>query len=200
MRPAPLPELASRLCDANDFVGIAVQVCAVASQLGASECAMTLYAQSGRPVLRVDNVPSLSRNHRVDYFAQHWIGDPTLRALREHHAPIEDAGELAIPLLEPGALLGSIRLCRLDSRAPRRDLCALGTHVSVRLAQLGITAPAESRPFSCLTHRQLWVALLAARGDYERISISNRTELASRIALASVPHVSEHADVVVTRA
>jgi DNA-binding CsgD family transcriptional regulator len=227
MRPSLLPALANRLNDARDFVEVAVQVCGVASELGAHECAMTLHAESGRPVLCVDNVHRWTRDHRVDYFAEQWIGDPTLHALREHHAPIEGAGVLAIPLLASGGLLGSIRFLRREPHAIDlgRDLRALGTHVSVRLAQLKVQAPPESQPMiSSLTHRQLWVALLAARhktnGEiaelldlsentvkkhlkdvFERIRIRSRTELVSLITRASFPHdMSELAGVVVTRA
>ena len=83
----------------------------------------------------------------------------------------------------------------------RCELALLATHVSVRLAQLGIVVPLDSGAPS-LTPRQLGVALLAARGHtnleiamelelsvntvkkhlkdvFDRMQIGNRTELAS---------------------
>lgn len=226
MKGLRLPALASRLSSACDFVQVATQVCVLAAELGVDQCTVSLHASSGRPALCVDNRRAITREERVDYFAEHWVSDPVLVGLRESHAPIGVENELAIPLLEPGALIGSIRFWHREAIAAevRRDLCALGTHVSVRLAQLQITAPPEADPFSRLTPRQVGVALLAARGStngeiagalelsentvkkhlkdvFERMSISNRTELAVVIVRASVPQdVTEHDGVTVMRA
>jgi DNA-binding CsgD family transcriptional regulator len=223
-RSGRVPSLAGRLSAARDFIEVGTQVCALAAELGVVECTATLHAASGRPVLVVDNVQALSREDRIGYFVEGWLDDLVLRELRERHAPVDGPSELAVPLLVPGDLIGSLRFRYRRSLAAelRRDLCAIGTHVSVRLAQLGIQAQPESLPFSSLTPRQLGVALLAARGStngeiaaaldlsentikkhlkdvFERIGISNRTELASLVARACIASVTEHECVTITR-
>ena len=106
--------------------------------------------------------------------------------MREHHAPVGDetmttpefvdkitrelgykgdyVHRLALPILQPGDLLGTIRCGHLQGFTPdlRRDLTTLSGHVSVRLAQLGITT-IPCPVLAKLTPRQRDVALLAAR-------------------------------------
>jgi len=170
-----------RLAEAESFVTIAKVVCTDATTLfELSHCCVGLHDPSGRPVLIVDNIAEMSDDRRLAWVdGDRWQRDPLLQAMREHRGPAGDevpkeleleinyAGAslhaLLLPLVEPGGLIGSIRCGRPEpfSEPLRRDLAVLSTHVSVRLAQLGVTTVAET---VWLSPRQHEVARLAARG------------------------------------
>lgn len=213
----PVPVLAKQLRGACSFVEVATCVCRLTAQLGLHDCVVTLHGPSGNPVLGVDNVRGADPRERLAHFVGGWTTDRALRPMREHHAAIEVPGRklsiLVLPLLEPMGLIGAIR-CR--HRGPftadlRCELALLATHVSVRLAQLGIAVPLDSAAPS-LTPRQLCVALLAARGHtnleiateldlsvntvkkhlkdvFDRMQIGNRTELSSVLSRGGLDSV-----------
>lgn len=194
-----------RLAEATSFLELATIVCETSTYLELHEICVALHDPDGIPIVAVDNVTGLADDRRSV-----WVetGDAMLAALRLHRAPVEMLGAAAasdvrlhvllLPLVDTSAVIGAIRCGSLTSYGPeqRRDLAALAVHVSVRLAQLGITV-AEPR----LTPRQLEVADLASRGlsnlevagvlaisentvkkqlkdIYRRLDVANRTELA----------------------
>lgn len=192
-----------RLRAARDVVGLGVAVCELTVLLEIEHCTLALYEQDGRPSLLVDNAPVLDRE-RLDYIAGGWIDDASLRELREHHAPVIREGALLLPILASGYVLGSIRCHapRFDDLV-RRDLTTLASYVSVRAAELGITAQPDPS-IASLTPRQLDVAQLLAIGRtnedighrlgmstntvkkhlkdiYTTLGVTNRTECAIRM-------------------
>jgi DNA-binding CsgD family transcriptional regulator len=225
--------LTTRLLAAKDFIEVAAAVCAVGRhQLGLHQVVVTLQALDGRPVLIVDNVPKASDALRLQWAAELWRLDPFLQHVRTYHAPAGDElmstdevdklsrdvgyrGDyvhmLLLPILQPGELLGTIRCGHLQPFTPelRRDLTTLSSHVSVRLAQLGITTLPD--PFlTKLTPRQRDVARLCARGCtnadigqaldlsentvkkhlkdiFDMLEVTNRTELATKL-----PNAPQH--------
>ncbi len=220
MTPNPelrLPVIARRLQDAHDFIGVAKVVCELGPRLfGLHQCAVMLHASSGRPVLAVDNVPNVPDEQRLAYLDELWMTDPYLRALREHHVPIgeELLGQgdsfvhtFVLPIFGDAGLVGSIRCGHLQAftAALARELTVLATHVSVRLAHLGVVPAGDPTVISRLTARQLDVAQLTALGwtnaeiarllgmsentvkkhlkdVFVRVEIDNRTELAVLLA------------------
>jgi DNA-binding CsgD family transcriptional regulator len=190
-----------RLSAAQTFVEVATIVCVDASmRFDLCQCCVSLHAANGQPVVAIDNVPGVADELRRAWVdTDMWRGDPMLRALAEHRAPVSGDNELLLPLVEPAGLIGSIRCVRRDAFSVQmiRDLSVLSVHVSVRLAQLGISTHG-THP---LSPRQHDVADLAARGFsnieiaqalaisentvkkqlkevYRRLEIANRTELA----------------------
>lgn len=242
--------LTTRLLAAKDFIDVASVVCAVGRhELGIHQTVVTLQALDGRPLLVVDDLPTVTDDLRMAWMVDLWRQDPFLPWIRENHAPVghelyslevvdqltRDLGYrgdtchmLLLPILQPGELLGTIRCGTLGGFSPelRRDLTSLSSHVSVRLAQLGITTlphPVLAR----LTPRQRDVAQLAARGHtnadigtalalsentvkkhlkdiFDLLEIANRTELAARLSTGpqhNVPvGVTRRADIWITRA
>lgn len=155
-----------RLRAARDVVGLGVAVCELTALLPIEHCTLALYEQDGRPSLLVDNAPGPD-HARLDYVAGGWIDDASLRELREHHAPVIREGALLLPILASGYVLGSIR-CEAPSFTDlvRRDLTTLASYVSVRAAELGITAQPDPT-IASLTPRQLAVAHLVGRTNAE---------------------------------
>jgi DNA-binding CsgD family transcriptional regulator len=211
MHPVHLPALATRLRDLRTFVEIARFVCQIGVELGLLDCRVMLHAAGGRPMISVDNARGVTRAERVAYLARGWLDDRDLAALRDRHVPIDatrdDLRILLLPVVDPTRLIGSIAFRHHARISPelRGDLTALAAHVSVRIAQLGIAAPAQDHVLGSLTPRQRAVALLVARGRtngdiaaalgvsentvkkhlkdiYARLELDNRTELAAAIA------------------
>lgn len=192
-----VPTIATRLDDARDFIAVARLVCDLGETLGLVDSAVLLANLEGHPVLCVDNADA------------RWIDEEVWCHLRDSHVStsrwFDNMHAYAIPLVHPRGIVGAIRFRRsepIDDEL-RAKLVAFGTHVSVRLAQLGVTG----RPVTLqlLTQRQLDVAGLAADGltnheiasalaistntvkkhlkdVFERLSLTNRTELARMIA------------------
>ncbi|HEY5922829.1 MAG TPA: helix-turn-helix transcriptional regulator, partial [Kofleriaceae bacterium] len=186
---------------------------------------------------------------RLAWMTELWRLDPFLPVVRSSHAPVgnehlpvdetnklsRDIGYkgdychmLLLPILQTGELLGSIRCGHLEPFTPelRRDLTTLSSHVSVHLAQLGITTLPDPL-LEQLTPRQRDVACLAARGHtnceigvalrlsentikkhlkdiFDLLEIANRTELAARLSTAPQHHVpagiTRRGDIWITRA
>jgi len=228
--------VSSRLRRAHDFIDVATVVCEVGREyMGLHQCLVTLQATDGRPLLAVDDLQDFSDDLRLAFMTDMWRHDPMFAALCAHQTPVgdeamskpalmelsrefgytgDDVHTLLLPLIQPGALLGAIRCGRREpfSDANRRDLTMVSSHVSVRLAQLGITTLADP-VLTKLTPRQRDVATLAARGHtnaeiglmlalsentikkhlkdiFDTLELANRTELASRLPtrpVASVP-------------
>ena len=242
--------LTGRLLEARDFIEVAAVVCAVGRhEYGLHQNVITLQALDGRPLIVVDNIDKLTDELRLAWISELWRLDPYLPALRTNHAPVghehlpvdesdkltRDIGYkgdychmLLLPILQTGELLGSIRCGHLQAFTPelRRDLTTLSSHVSVRLAQLGITTLPDPL-LAQLTPRQRDVACLAARGHtnsdignalqlsentvkkhlkdiFELLEIANRTELAARIPIGPQHHVptgvTRRGDIWITRA
>ena len=242
--------LTTRLLAAKDFIEVASVVCAVGRhELGIHQTVVTLQGLDGRPLLIVDDLPTVTDDLRMAWIVDLWQHDPFLPWIRENHAPVghellslevfdkltRDLGYrgdtvhmLLLPLVQPGELLGTIRCGTLDGFTPerRRDLTSLSSHVSVRLAQLGISTlphPLLAR----MTPRQRDVAQLAARGHtnaeigaalelsentvkkhlkdiFDLLEIANRTELAAQLSTGPHHHVpvgvTRRGDIWVTRA
>jgi len=200
--------LAQQLREARSFVELAKLACQLFVRLGVQDCAVTLHASNGRPVLTVDNTHEPDAEQRHSRFARAWSQDGAMRELQLRHIPVElvhaqPVRMLVLPLVAPDQLVGSIRLRHRTTIGAqlREELTALAAHVSVRLAQLGITAPEDTVPATTLTPRQLVVAVQAARGRtngeiatalelsvntvkkhlkdvFERLAITSRIELA----------------------
>ena len=185
----------NQLAEAESFLAIAKLVC-----LDVPHCRVALHEPDGRPFVCVDNMTDLADDQRLVWVdGKLWQGDPLLAAVREHRGPAEDAHEILLPIVEMDGLIGTIRCGHITpmSDCLRRDLLVLSTHVSVRLAQLGITTLASDT----LSRRQHDVARLAVRGlpnveiasllaisentvkkrlkeIFARLGVANRTELA----------------------
>ncbi len=218
------------LAEAESFVAVAKIVCFDTTvQFGLSLCSVGLHEPDGRPFLVVDNLAEDLDERRLAWVdGSLWQRDPLLHAMREHRGPaggetldpttfaqlelpVGDDGAsvhlLLLPLVEPRGLIGSIRCGRPEpfSELHRRDLVVLSTHVSVRLAQLGVTTLVD---VVALSPRQRDVADLAARGlsnpeiadvlaisentvkkrlkeVFLRIGVTNRTELVRELRPAS---------------
>jgi len=241
--------LTARLLAAQDFIEVAMAVCGLGrQQLGVHQTVVTLQALDGKPLLMVDDVPNVTDEQRVAWVTELWPHDPYQPPMRKHHAPVGDEymstpetdkvsremgyrGDyvhmLLLPILQPGQLLGTIRCGHLHGFTPelRRDLTTLSSHVSVRLAQLGVTT-VPCPLLAKLTPRQRDVAQLAARGYtnadigkrlelsentvkkhlkdiFDLLEVANRTELAARLSMGpqhNVPvGVSKRGDVSITR-
>jgi DNA-binding CsgD family transcriptional regulator len=243
--------LTSMLLAATDFIEVASVACQVGKhKFGVHHSVVTLQALDGRPLIMVDDIAAITDDQRMAWVAGQWQLDPYQRIMREHHAPVGDetmssmdhvdkltrdlgytgvsVQRFAVPILQPGELLGTIRCGRIDGFTPelRRDLTTLSCHVSVRLAQLGITT-VPCPILAKLTPRQREVAKLAARGQtnadigvaldlsentvkkhlkdiFDLLEISNRTELAAHILTGPMHHVpagvTRRGDVWITRA
>jgi len=191
-----------RLGEAESFIAIGKLVCVAATeQFGLYHCAVSLHEPDGRPFVCVDNVAHAGDDHRVAWVDGNlWQVEPLFAAMREHRGPTCDAETLLLPIVGESGLIGTIR-CGLRAPFPDalgRDLGVMSTHVSVRLARLGI-ATLASDP---LSPRQHEVARLAVRGlpnseiagvlaisentvkkrlkeVYARLAVASRTELAS---------------------
>lgn len=241
--------LTTRLLGAKDFIEVAIEVCAVTRhQLGLHQTVVTLQALDGRPLLMVDDVPGVDDDQRMAWATELWRRDPYHEAMREHHAPVGDElmstpdtdkwtrdlgykGEyvhmLMLPILQPGELLGYIRCGHREGFTAelRRDLTTLSGHVSVRLAQLGVSTLPDPL-LERLTPRQRDVARLVARGHtnsdighqldlsentvkkhlkdiFDLLQIANRTELAAKLQTGprhDVPvGVTRRGDIAITR-
>jgi DNA-binding CsgD family transcriptional regulator len=245
------PDVVAKLLrSADDFVGISTVVVENACRcFELALCAVTLLSTSGVPAIVVANECELSDAERQRYATRGLLDDPLYQFVVDTRAPIasddilahgtymtlarklgytgEDLHFMMLPILEPDGLLGTIHCGRRREFTPamRRDLSVLAGHVSVRLAQLGITTTSE---LGTLSHRQHEVARLAARGlanhqiatslgvsentikkhlkdVFTRLGIANRTELAMRLAHAGKRNdlplgITRAGAVVVTRA
>jgi DNA-binding CsgD family transcriptional regulator len=227
--------LTARLLAANDFIEVAAAVCSVLEQdYAMHQSIVTLQALDGVPLLCVDDMPTMTDDLRMLYMVELWRHDPLHQAMRTHHAPVGEeimdvdeidtharelgyrgvkAHMLLLPILQTGQLLGTIRcgLLRPFSAELRRNLTTLSSHVSVRMAQLGITTVPDPL-LAKLTPRQQDVAQLAARGCtnadigialalsentvkkhlkdiFDLLEIANRTELAARLSTGPQHHV-----------
>ena len=242
--------LTTRLLAAKDFIEVAAVVCAIGRhELGLHQTVVTLQGLDGRPLLMVDDIEKVTDELRIAWMVDLWQRDPFMPVVQQNHAPVghehmsyDDTDKLTrelgyrgdtchmllLPIVQPGELLGTIRCGHLAGFTPelRRDLTTMSTHVSVRLAQLGVTTVPDPL-LAKLTPRQRDVARLAARGHtnadigralelsentvkkhlkdiFDLLEIANRTELAARLSTApqhhAPPGVSRRGDVWVTRA
>ena len=174
---APDPKLialAMRLQDARNFVEIGLAVCASRASFGLAYCELSLLAADGRAAITVEQ-------------------DGADRA---------ELATLVFPIFALAQLIGVFR-CGLGANHDWTALHTVTLHVSVRLAQLGISQPATRADLEELTRRQLDVAALTVRGYtnveiadlldvsvntvkkhlgcvFERLQVTNRTELAGR--------------------
>jgi DNA-binding CsgD family transcriptional regulator len=227
--------LTARLLAANDFIEVAAAARTVLKhQYGMHQCVITLQALDGVPLLCVDDIAAMTDDLRMLYMIELWRHDPLHQAMRTHHAPVgeelmnvddidqharelgyrgDKAHMLLLPILQTGQLLGTIRCGHLQAFTPeqRRNLTTLSGHVSVRMAQLGITTVPDPL-LARLTPRQQDVAQLAARGCtngdigralelsentikkhlkdiFDLLEIANRTELAARLSTGPQHHV-----------
>ncbi|HUS29383.1 MAG TPA: LuxR C-terminal-related transcriptional regulator [Kofleriaceae bacterium] len=175
--------IANRLARANDFVQVAIEVCAMTRELfEVVECGVGLHAPGGRPTLAVDNLRLPSDEPRLQWLAGAWERDPLHRELIAMTAPVEDGAHfiefarrsgytgptlhmLLLPLIYPRGLLGHIRCGKPApfSAEARRDLQTLATAASVRLTELHVQ-PGDDPRLARLTARQRDVARLAGKG------------------------------------
>ena len=151
------------------------------------QCAVGLFATSGRPVITVDNLTAATDEQRLIYLSDGWKCDPLHRAICLRQRPIDDQPShhtqihtLVLPLIEPAGLLGIVRCGHPVpfSRELERDLVAISTLASVRLVQCGITAFADSPELAQLTPRQHEIARLVSRG-YSNPEIANLLDLST---------------------
>jgi DNA-binding CsgD family transcriptional regulator len=160
--------VADRLLAAADFVEVAIAICEVSrDQFLIEECEVTLNTQDGRRGVCVDNFCGVSDEDRLARISEMRGTDPSVRLLREHHAPItcaDDERTLLLPLLQMGGLVGTIRYRQELSPEQLRDLITLGTYASVRLAQLGTTSTDLVSRLRLLTPRQREVARYVSYG------------------------------------
>jgi DNA-binding CsgD family transcriptional regulator len=218
MAGSRISTVSSALARADDFIGVAGAVCALTKQLFALDrCLVWLHAASGRPLISVDALEGMPDEIRLSYFVEDWVSDPFLAALRECHQPIGDeiigraaimrharstgfrgpsVHTLCLPILEPAGLVGQIRCgqARRFSTPLRRELTAMATHVSVRLAQLGISSIVEVDGLARLTLRQFDVAHLAALGR-TNAEISTALDISENTVKKHLAMVYEHAGV-----
>jgi DNA-binding CsgD family transcriptional regulator len=221
--------LTTQLLAAHDFVDVATVVSAIGRhELGLHQTCSVLQARDGRPLIMVDDIAKVTDDIRIASMLDTWKHDPYLEILRRTHSPAGDEAvssdeldkitrekmgyrgdrvyALVLPILQTGEILGCIRAGNLKPFTPqlRNELTTLASHVSVRLAQLGITTM-PCPLLQKLTPRQCDVALLAARGHtnaeigsalglsentvkkhlkdiFDLLAIANRTELAARLS------------------
>lgn len=202
-----------RLQGATSSVALGIAVCeSTHVNFGVAHCVVAFYAPDGCPSLLVDNAP-LSDDDRLHYLEGGWHDDAPLRTLREHHAPVVVGDDvLLLPILGLGELAGSIRCHGPQlARSRGRDLTTFASYASVRFGQLQATA-APDPILARLTSRQQEVARLAAGGRtnleigralaitedtvkkhlkdiFQRIEVTTRTELASKIRPGMPPRV-----------
>lgn len=159
--------VADRLRLARDFVEVAIAVCEVSrDQFEIFECEVTLNSQDGRRGVCVDTFEGVSDEDRLARLSEMRGTDPSVRLLRDHHAPLAGDGNyhtLLLPLLHLGGLIGTIRYRQELTPEQLRDLQTLATYASVRLAQLGDAAPVEDQ-LRLLTPRQREVARYVSYG------------------------------------
>lgn len=205
----------------DDFVGVARCVVDNATRLlELHRCAVAMCSTTGQPVIVVDNDPHLTDVERQRHVTGGLGLDPLYRVVVETHAPVvghaprkamhDPEVHLAVlPLLDLHGVLGTIHCARARSYSPllHRDLSVLASHVSVRLAQLGISRTGGSPTLHQLSDRQYEVARQVARGFgnhqiadalgisentikkhlkdvFARLGVANRTELATRFVNA----------------
>jgi DNA-binding CsgD family transcriptional regulator len=223
-----LRTIASRLVGGVSFIEVAIAVCELARDVFSIEdTAMCLHARDGQPLLLVDVMAAWLDEDRTAWFDTGWHSDRHLREIRLHHAPTGDEHVLLCPLLQTAGLLGTIRFGSSWRFLPelRRDLVTLANHVSIRLAELGVTSEETAAPR--LTARQREIAELASRGltnieisqlldvsentvkkhlkdVFARLDVENRTQLAHllvpRDPLGDVPDgISRLRGVTITR-
>ncbi len=252
MSDAPLPidrkmrQFAKTLDDADRFIDAATIVCDESKRLFGVACVVMLHRSSGSPSVAVDNIAAITDRHRLACVSlQAWTGDPAFRALRKQLGPVgterlnvgafiglssAELQNIALPIIEPGGLLGSLGYGR---RAPlsstlERDLCVIASYLSVWCARRGVSAVADAPTHERLGSRAQEVALLAARGltnaeihdaldisintvkgrlkeVFVRLGVSNRTELAN-VLQRTAPYddvstgVTRRGSVTITRA
>lgn len=160
--------VAERLLAAADFVEVAIAVCEVSrDQFEIPECEVTLVTQDGRRGVCVDNFADVSDEDRLARITEMRGTDPSVRMLREHHAPlshVDSEHTLLLPLLQMGGLVGSIRYRQELTAEQLRDLKTLATYASVRLAALGTGSTDLAGRFRLLTPRQREVARYVSYG------------------------------------
>ncbi len=160
--------VSERLIEAHDCVAVAVAVCEVSrEQFLIDECEVTLNTQDGRRGICVDNFCDVSDEDRLARLSEMRETDPSVRLVRDHHAPIIHADAertLLLPLLQMNGLVGTIRYRQELGPDQLRDLKTLATYASMRVTQLG-TAPRDVIDrLRLLTPRQREVARCVARG------------------------------------
>ncbi|MBA2542319.1 MAG: hypothetical protein H0V17_21940 [Deltaproteobacteria bacterium] len=146
-----------------------VVVCEVSrNQFEIPACEVTLNTPDGRRGVCVDNFVDVSDEDRLARISETRTTDPSVRLLREHHAPIDGTEghehTLLLPLLQINGLLGSIRYRDQLTEEQLRDLKTLATYASVRLAQLGTTTADIEDKLRQLTPRQREVARWVSLG------------------------------------
>jgi DNA-binding CsgD family transcriptional regulator len=220
--------LATALQQAHGFVAIATVVCAQSETLlGARHCAVSYHADSGQPLVTVDNYAERTDAARLAYLESDWRHDALLQSMLTRYAPVSTPDVLLAPVIEPAGIVGSIR-CTQSGRDHEADVITTAMLIATRLAQLGITPRPVATPPS-LTPRQREIAELAARGlttpeiaemlaispntvkhrlkeVFQRLSINNRVELVhvlrrQQLAGSDVPvGITRNGDVAIARA
>ena len=145
-----------------------------------------LWSRSGVPVAIVDDITAayLPDEARLFYLTHAYATDPLRLAMLAEHRQVgpeiytpslaaisRAAGwrgavldALYTPLVDDAGVIGSLRLTYAGSvtASTRRDVERLATHVSVKLAKLGVDAPEPDRSVLAMTARQRSVADLVA--------------------------------------
>lgn len=217
-----------RLYGTSDFVDVGQAVCAAAKPVFAlHQIVVMLNAPDGRPLICVDNMPPEHDDMRMAYVDHIWRVDPFLAELRTSHFFAtqppdhewmkfshdngyhgDDVFTVTLPITSVPRVIGIVRCGSLVeyTAAHLRELAAMSTQVSVRLAQLGVT-PRAAPGTGDLTSRQFDCVRLAEHGQtnveiagqleisqntvkkhlqeaFEKLGVSNRTELAALLARA----------------
>lgn len=220
----PDADLGRALVGADDFVGVAHRVCTeTARHFDLHLCAVALHRACGGPEVLVDNLPAIDDPYRMatvdpaefernPLYAERIDPAEVAAFARRHWLSVELGYVVVMPLINSDGVVGSIqcaRACDYDSAA-RRELATVATQVSVRLAQLGISALATDPPRTQLTPRQYEVAALVVDGGtnsaiasmleistntvkkllkqtFQRLEVHSRTELASMFRRVVAP-------------
>jgi hypothetical protein len=83
---------ARELGQSRDFVEVGIVVCDQARTVfGTHQNVVALMSASGRPLISVDDVVTLTDEHRLAYFDDLWIMDPFTRAMGDRRVPTGDA-------------------------------------------------------------------------------------------------------------
>jgi DNA-binding CsgD family transcriptional regulator len=220
----PDPDLGRALAEADDFVAVAHRVCTEAArQLELNVCAVALHRASGGPEVLADTLPLIDDAYRLATVCpQEFAGNPLYAEdidpeavaafARRHWLSVELGHVVVAPLINSSGVVGSIQCGRAYpyDAAARREIATMATQVSVRLAQLGITAIGGDPPRARLTPRQYEIAALVVDGAtncgvsavleispntvkkllkqiFLRLGVHSRTELASMFRRVVAP-------------
>ncbi len=180
-----VPPYLSILRDAESFADVGRAVSSM-RDIGAFAQVVEIWARNGPPVASADSLPTPPNapSDRTKYLQAGHIADPLRPQLIVRRGPVGSEAvapdvydgwlraegwrgppghPLYVPLVDEVGAIGAIRFGFFEPVAAslRAELEALGAHVSVRLAKLGIGAAEDHARLRQLTRRQLEVARLA---------------------------------------